>query len=347
VGGVLATNLYSGRSPCCSGVDQIVFTVPANAPLGCYVPVQIRTAGTTLSNAVTMAIQNGGAPCSDPGNSIAPLFAKGGNVGAAILSRAMLLTDVDTSQPTDISYDTAMISFRAAPGGAFFFNSALSAPPLGTCTMYSVSGRSLTLNIPAYAGELGNELDAGPAVAITGTAQVSLNQGMSPLYTEYLGTNDPNVPDSPLVFNATAPTQISAPGGANVGAFQVAVPAAAQVNWLNQLDIETIDRSQPLTVTWSPTGLQNTTIVVAGSNYDLASNTTGTFICTASAAAASFAVPSYILGALLPSSNTFGGSYGVLGLTAVPQGLTNFAALGLNSGIALQVFSSAKTVLFQ
>jgi hypothetical protein len=89
-------------------------------------------------------------------------------------------------------------------------------------------------------------------------------------------------------------------------------------------------------------------MVVAGSNFDLATNTTGTFICPASPAAGSFAVPSYILGALLPSSNTFGGSYGVLALAAVPsQGLTTFTASGLKAGVALQIFSSAKTVLFQ
>ena len=124
-----------------------------------------------MSNAVTMAIQTGGAPCSDPGNAIAPLFAKGGKVGAAILFANMLRTDVDTSQPTDITTDSAMISLYSAAGGALFFNSALSAPPPGTCTMYSVPGRSLTLNIPDFAGGLGSELDAGPTIAITGTSQ--------------------------------------------------------------------------------------------------------------------------------------------------------------------------------
>jgi uncharacterized protein (TIGR03437 family) len=348
VGGQLASSLYSGRSPCCSGVDQIVFKVPDNAPLGCYVPVQIRTAGTTLSNAVTMAIQKGGAPCSDPDNAIAPLFEKGGKVGAAILFRSMLRTDVDTSQPTDITYDAAMISLDSAPGGALFFNSALSVPPPGTCTMYLVSGRSLFLNIPDFAGGLGSELNAGPTITVTGTSQASLTQGVSPFYTDYLGTNDPALGASTLVFNTTGPTSISAPGGTDVGKFQVAVPPAVQVNWLNRLQIETIDRTQPLTVTWSPSGLQNTTMVVAGSNYDLLTNTTGTFICTASSAAGSFAVPSYILGALLPSSNNFGGSYGVLALAAIPSlGLTTFKASGLDTGVAVQIFSSAKTVLFQ
>ena len=33
IGGQPATIAYAGRSPCCSGVDQIVATVPANAPL--------------------------------------------------------------------------------------------------------------------------------------------------------------------------------------------------------------------------------------------------------------------------------------------------------------------------
>jgi uncharacterized protein (TIGR03437 family) len=348
VGGQLATNLYSGRSPCCSGIDQIVFKVPDNAPLGCYVPVQIRTAGTTLSNAVTMAIQKGGAPCSDPDNAIASLFAKGGNVGAAILFRSVLRTDVDTSQPTDVSTDAAMISLDSASAGDFCFNSALSAPPPGTCTMYSVSGRSLILNIPASTGGLGSELDAGPTIAIKGTSQVSLAKGVSTPYAGVLGTNDPNIAGSTLIFNTSTPTSISAPGGTDVGAFQAIAPPAVQVNWLNRLQIETIDRSQPLTVTWSPTGLQNTTMAIAGSNYDLATNTTGTFICTALSAAGSFAVPSYILRALLPSSNKFGGSYGVLALAAIPsQGLATFKASGLSTGIALQIFSSAKTVLFQ
>jgi uncharacterized protein (TIGR03437 family) len=349
VGGVLASKQYSGRSPCCAGVDQIVFTVPADAPLGCYVPVQIRTVGTVLSNAVTMAIQKGGGPCSDPGNAIAPLFAKGGKLGAAILIREMFRTDVDTSQPTDNTYDKVMISLRSAPGGALFFNSALAAPPLGACTMYSVAGRSLILNMPALLGGVGSELDAGPAITITGTSPVSLNRNpLSPFYYAVLGTDDPDLGASTLVFNATTPTQISAPGGAGVGAFQVAVPPAVQVNWLNRLQIETIDRAQPLTVTWSPAGLQNTTMVIAGSNYDLLTNTTGTFICAASPAAGSFAVPSYILEAILPSSNNFGGSFGVLALAAVPsQGLTTFMASGLNTGVALPISSSVKTVLFQ
>ncbi len=349
VGGKLASMLYAGRSSCCAGVDEVVFNVPDDAALGCYVPVQIRTAGTTLSNAVTMAISADGSPCSDPGNPVASLFATGGNVGAAILLRTVLRTDVDTSQPTDVSADLALISLRSAAGGDQFFNSALSAPPPGTCTMYSVPGRSLTLNIPDFAGGLGNELDAGPSIAIRGTSPASLGRGpLSPLYAGYLGTDDPFFGASTLVFNATAPTVISAIGGADVGAFQVAVPPAVQVNWLNRLQIGAIDRRQPLTVTWSPDGIENMTMAIAGSNYDLIMNATRTFVCTAAGADGSFAVPTYILGALPPSRAGVGQSYGVLGLAAIPaQGLTTFTASGLDAVIAMRIFSSSKTVAFQ
>ena len=347
VGGVLASSLYSGRSPCCSGIDQIVFTVPANAPLGCYVPVQIRTGGTVLSNAVTMAIQTGGKPCSDPGNPVAPLFAKGGKIGAAILLRDTFRTDVDVTQPNELSVDSALVTLRSAPGGPFFFNSALSAPPPGTCTMYSVAGRNVTLNIPAFQSGLGTELNAGAALGLNGTASASLTAGNSPLYTDYLGANDPSA-TSTLVLNPTGSTAVSAPGGTNVGAFQATVPAAVQLNWLNRLQINTIDRTQPLTVTWSPTGLANTTVAIAGSNYDLLTNATRTFICTASSAAGTFSVPTYILGAIPPSTNAAGKSFGVLGLAAVPtQGLATFTASGLDAGVAVQLLSSSKTVLFQ
>jgi hypothetical protein len=260
----------------------------------------------------------------------------------------MFRTDVDVTQPNDVSADMALISLGTAPGGALFFNPAISAPPLGTCTMYSGSGRSLTVNLPNYASGLENNLDAGPAIAIAGTSHASLARGQAPFYKDYLGFSIPNAAASTLVLNTTQPTLLSAPGGADVGAFQSAVPPAVQLNWLNRLQTNTIDRTQPLTVTWSPTGLDNSTMAIAGSNYDLATNTIRSFICTASPAAGSFAVPSYILGALPASSGGVGKSYGVLGLAAVPaNGLTTFTASGLDAGVAVQIFSSSKTVLFQ
>jgi uncharacterized protein (TIGR03437 family) len=67
VGGVSAQVQYSGRNSCCSGLDQITFTVPNNAPLGCWVPVYVKTAGSVVSNYISMAINSGGGTCPTPG----------------------------------------------------------------------------------------------------------------------------------------------------------------------------------------------------------------------------------------------------------------------------------------
>ena len=46
--------------------DDILFQVPANTPEGCFVPVQVRNAGPSVSNTVTAAIRNGGGACREP-----------------------------------------------------------------------------------------------------------------------------------------------------------------------------------------------------------------------------------------------------------------------------------------
>ncbi|MEZ5396770.1 MAG: hypothetical protein R2724_28835 [Bryobacterales bacterium] len=86
VGGAQVTRkLYSGRSPCCAGVDQIVFEIPANAPTGCGVPVQV-IAGGVASNATTIAIATQGGACSPEAGALSPL-AEGGRTALLALSK--------------------------------------------------------------------------------------------------------------------------------------------------------------------------------------------------------------------------------------------------------------------
>ena len=65
VGGKTAVKYYSGRSPCCAAVDEIVFEVPPDAPEGCAVPVQVMTNSSLSSNTVTIAIQANGQHCEN------------------------------------------------------------------------------------------------------------------------------------------------------------------------------------------------------------------------------------------------------------------------------------------
>ncbi len=348
VGGQPASILYSGRAPCCSGIEQIDFTVTNNAPLGCYVPVQIRTAQTTLSNSVTMAIQNGGAPCSDPANPISAAFIKGGNVGAAVLSRFDAYGDVDTTQPGDATNDAGEITVRTSPGGQFFFNPSISLPPAGSCVTYTISGNPPTLTLADFFGGLGMELDAGASVSVSGLSNASIPRAStSPFYAAVLGTNNPVFGASTLVLNSSGTTSVSAVGGTGVGAFNVNVPAPPVLSWTNRLQIVTIDRTQALPVTWTTAGLSNAVMIVAGSNYDLPSNTQRRFVCTAPGGAGSFTIPSYILQAMPPSRPNVGQSTGVLMLGVLPQNPVPFTASGLDTGLAVEVVYSTKTVLFQ
>lgn len=68
VGGQSASIVYGGRSGCCSGVDQFVFTVPAVSN-GCNVPVTV-VSGGVASNPVTMPVNASGGPCSDSGPTL-------------------------------------------------------------------------------------------------------------------------------------------------------------------------------------------------------------------------------------------------------------------------------------
>jgi uncharacterized protein (TIGR03437 family) len=63
VGGKSAAISYKGRSPGNAAVDNIYFTVPADAPTGCAVPVQVILNGSAASNTVTMAISTSGSAC--------------------------------------------------------------------------------------------------------------------------------------------------------------------------------------------------------------------------------------------------------------------------------------------
>ena len=140
VGGQPAAIAYSGRSPCCSGLDQIVFTVPAGAPLGCWVPLQIRTAGATVSNAVTMAISSDGSPCSDPANAFTQPFLGGKRLGLVAMLRTAVTEDVGLKTPATVTTDASMITFQQEGATPFGFNPIFSLPPAGTCTAYTATG---------------------------------------------------------------------------------------------------------------------------------------------------------------------------------------------------------------
>jgi uncharacterized protein (TIGR03437 family) len=349
VGGQTAGVLYSGRSSCCSGIDQINFTVPAAAPAGCYVPVVVRVNGSVVSNTATMAIDPNGAPCTDAANSLSAIFRAGGRFGAALLRHEDDQMTVDGAAQS-FSVDSAALSLRQETGGVWAFNPYVSFPPVGTCTAYGIAGVFPTLSdLPGIAATV-KDLDGGASVSLTGpSGTTSLPQSTTaPVVYAGVATSQ-NLTGVPLSFFASGSSDtLAGTGGADVGAFTAAITASAAPAWSNSANIATVTRSGGLTVTWTnaPPGVNVVSII--GFNVDPANNVSGGFQCVVDPAAGSFTVPAVAL-ANVPA--TPAGLDVVRGWIAIGAAQlaspVSFKASGLDKGIVIFGSSTQQTVVFQ
>ncbi len=340
VGGKTASVSYSGRMPGVAGVDQINFQVPADAPHGCYVPVQVKV-GNTFSNAVTMAIDAQGRPCSDPLNPFSDLVSGGRKGGSIFLVRANAHAQIDPSQaPIDLTLDLGIAAFEDNTGkGEIGFNPLFSLPPVGTCSAYAgnLDLSSLLFNPSGIAGGtglLGKDLDAGSAISVTGPKGNTIP--LKHLDTEsntgpYVGLLGGVIPlgDSPNLppFLDPGTFKVSGAGGKDVGPFQASVTIAPPVTWTNQMTA--FDRSQSLTFTWSG-GDDSKLVLIAGAGLDQSSKAAGGFFCFVPSAPGSFMVPATVLGNLPPGSSS---SLGAVIIGSFPTNYARFSATGLDSGL--------------
>ncbi len=352
VGGVSAAIAYSGRTSCCSGIDQINFTVPTNAPSGCYVPVVVRLAGTVVSNTVTMAIDPKGAPCTDPANPLSAIFRAGGNFGAALLEHDNLALDADGAAES-FAADYGVVTLRQEAGGVWAFNPYVSLPPVGTCTAYGMAGEFPLLNgAPGIAPSV-KDLNGGPALSISDpSGAVSLPQGATPpeFYLALFADSDNLTGILSSFFTTGVAATLSSPGGTgtDVGPFQVSVTPGASFNWTNQAAISGVARSSDLTVTWSNVPAGAPFVSIFGFNVDQPDNASGGFHCIANPTSGSFTVPAVAMGNVPASAAN---SAADLGLVVVGAPLLNsagsFSATGLDQGLAVFGTGSEQTVVFQ
>jgi uncharacterized protein (TIGR03437 family) len=331
VGGVPAAVNASRRSRH-PGVDNITFVVPDGAPLGCYVPVQVRTAAVTVSNTVTISISADGSACSDSFNPLESYVLNGGAIGEVFTVRTSTRIDIGVAAPLNFSNDNVFALLRPEPGGPWAFNPLVSLPPAGSCAVYNT-----TLNQPgSYVLGL-----TEPAATLNAGSQLSILAPAGPVPASPM-RDDPRFYAASILSN-TAPANsydIVAPGGADVGGFtaNVILPTAPQ--WTNSTQIGAIQRLAGVTVTWQTDDTADP-IVIAGASSDVPTNSSALFLCLASPGDGQFTVPDYVLSSL-PAST------GILYVGALPlQNATSFVASGLDAGFALPVSGSAKSVSYQ
>lgn len=275
--------LYAGRSPQFPGLDQIVFRIPDDAPLGCYTPVAVR-AGGLVSNFATLSIGLENGPCEDALN---PYWSATGDmpaIGVAALSRLALQAGGALSISDSVS------ALFGRPGSRDrHFSPSLSIPPLGACTSYA------TRNTPGGLAtrEFPMGLDAGSSLSIRGPR----GEQRAPAVIPGAYQNNLAPSNAPPGFLESGDYFVQSAGGAQVGPFLASARLPAPPQW--QLpDGRVVPRSQPLRVTWQPGGRGDEYIWIFGVASDSASlttNVTTTFFCAAADADAAITVPVEIL----------------------------------------------------
>jgi uncharacterized protein (TIGR03437 family) len=340
VGGVSATVSYSGRSPCCAGLDQIDFVVPASAPQGCWVPVYVRTSKTTVSNFGSMSISAKGGACSDPANAFSAAIRSGAPMGFVSLTRVVVHQDVGVNAAVDVSTDFASYAAMKASGAPFAFLPFFSTPPPGTCTVYPGAGDFLdTGSVPESPP---SALDGGTQLSISGPGgqqSVTTTQDGAGLGSYLPLYSLPN-----QLYLAPGTYTVKTNGGADVLGLTASVTVPGPLTWTNRDQLTTVDRSQPLTVNWSG-AVTGQPLEIFGVGSDLPTNSSALFVCVAPSGASSFTVPPQVLSALPPGRlNPLASKDVIYLLSSSPSA---FTASGLSLGAGSGVYMLGKTVTFE
>jgi hypothetical protein len=199
---------------------------------------------------------------------------------------------------------------------------------VGTCIGYAP--------FPFVFDILGYDLNAGPAITITGPNGSQLLTATAPDSGDYSaprwGGSGPNA--TPLYLSAGSYT-VSGPGGTQVGPFSQNFTIPEPLTWTNLANISSVDPSKGLDVTWAG-GDPNGTVQITISTVD-----TG-LICNAKNSDQHFTIPAFVLLTVSVSSAT-----PLAGLRLSTTSTTAFTASGVTSGTIQSVVTIVKAVTYQ
>jgi uncharacterized protein (TIGR03437 family) len=293
VGGVQTAVTYQGRSGCCIGEDQIVFTVPDNVPTGCAVPV-VAQIGNLVSNTVSIAVAKGSRDCT-PSNPVLAAanirkVEEAGPITYARFNMKTLLGGWETPYEVAQFQLVKILSYEGPtqPFLASYFDDA----PAGTCTAYPWATPPDNNGLPAITAAA----DAGSSFTITGpNGSLSLvNTSASPgqFFAVLANSSFSSTPTSSDL------TLIGA-GGADIGPFSAPYYEPAIPTSLNapDLNLPLPSGSNGVTLNWSGAA-QDVTLQFQLQTSDSTSTSGATLLCNAPSSAGSFTIPLYVLLAL-------------------------------------------------
>ena len=337
-GSVNVTPFYAGRAPGLSGVDQVNFTLPPNAPTGCSVQVQISVNGVKSQSTTFMAIapDASSSACVQPGYTSAQLsnFDQGATVtvGGFQMSQFSETIPGVGSEKIDIA------------SGAFTQYTGFELPSIPPDTSGN-AGLPIDNCIVSQSGTFqggglfvpGVNLDAGK-VTLTGPAGSNLNN--TP-FTETNNTYELNIglegTSTPIpgfgngVIVAGTYT-IHGAGGTDVNPFDATVNLGTPLTVTGGLPTSIV-RANGIPLAWTG-GNPNDLVAIIGSTTQGTgtSASTVTFVCYTTAGKGGFNVPSSVTNQLF-AVPTSGGLISVASgvFPTSGNGLFNFTLASDNS----------------
>lgn len=264
-------------------------------------------------------------------------------MGLLTLTRTAMHESIGVTSQVDLVSDFVKYSTTKQTASPWAFAPWVTTPPAGTCTVYPGTGDFLATGAVPAANAITSGLDGGNQLTIAGPAgqqSVNISNGTSiPLGSSLNLYSFPNR----LLLNPGSYT-VSGGGGSAVGPFQAKLTIPAAFTWTNRDQNPIVNRSQPLTLTWSGAAAGQS-IAILGVDSDLPSNSSAMFFCMAPAGATSFTVPSEVLAAIPATEPDVLASKSVIYLMSSSS--SPFTATGLTAGLASAVYVNGATVIFQ
>ena len=289
IGSQRVTNIfYAGRSAEFSGLDQIVFQIPADAELGCFTPINIRINGRP-SNGATLAVSAKGQPCPLVANTLTvPPITQGVFASVSLTRLAGSDRDALDAAFEAFAVEQASSVFVTDPPPPSGFSIFTNLPPAGSCV--SSGGLEADGELDGSIAGLESNVDAGAEITLTradGAQRViSLTEG------GLLGGSTPGGNPTPLFLEA-GQYRLESDGGAQVGAIGVDLIVPRRVVWTNRDSLARVSRSG-FEVRWQD-GSPGQTVAVLGYSSNGVERVEASFSCTAVAGAGSLFVPDFVL----------------------------------------------------
>ena len=278
VGNQSATVLYGGRgsSP---GLDQINFVVPSGVT-GCYVSVAMLNRGV-VGNFTTI-------PIAAPGQSVCSDTVGGYNVSnlLKLQSSGSLKTGAVSLQRGVGSQDTVSASFQNLNLLSLIGSRGPSgAPSPGNCITLEILTSSGATDISDPVTGAG--LDAGSSLTVNGPAGSQTVSAVSKGF--YSGSFSS--------FLNPGSYTVKGSGGGDVGSFTASLNIPQAINWNNIVSANLVPRDQDFLITWLGGGSNDLVEILGTTNLPSTGAVTPVleFICTATASAGQFSVPSLVL----------------------------------------------------